>query len=451
MSFRLSRRFLLRGAAGAAIALPTLDAMLNSHGTAYAQGMAFPKRYVVWFFGNGVVLPRWRPAAQGQGTAWQLSEELMPLAAHKEQLTVVTGCNIRIPGRRGHHDGVAAMMSGAEIFPLPAGNAPYASRLTQRSLDQELADVIGTTTRFKSLQLRVSKRIVRGEGPTLAFLSHASPTAPLEAVENPVALFNQLFTGVMSAPNDPRNGLRTNVLDAVRDETRALQSKLGAADRTRLDQHLTGISELRQRILTLPSQPVGACRVPTAVTQTNSDVSGQEQIEAVNRVMGDLMAMALACDLTRVVTLQFSGSVGFHTFNWLGTGPRASEHSLTHDQNEQGKVHDSVVFSMRCLAQTLTAMKGVTEGSGTVLDNSAVLVTSDVSEGYTHSGNDYPILVAGSAGGALRTNMHYRAPNGRNTSDVLLALMQAVGGPTFTGVGAGGGRSTTPMREIMTS
>jgi hypothetical protein len=423
--------------------------MLNSHGTAYAQGMAFPKRYVLWFFGNGVILPRWRPAAQGQGTAWQLSEELMPLAAHKEQLTVVTGCNIRIPGRRGHHDGVAAMVSGAEIFPLPAGNAPYASRLTQRSLDQDLADVIGTQTRFKSLQLRVSKRIVRGEGPTLAFLSHASPTAPLEATENPVTLFNQLFMGVMPSANDPRNTLRTSVLDAVRDETRALQTKLGATDKARLDQHLTGIAELRQRIQTLPAQPVGACRPPSATTQTNADVSGQEQIEAVNRVMGDLLAMAFACDVTRVATVQFSGSVGFHTFNWLGSGPRASEHSLTHDQNEQGKVHDSVVFSMRCLAQNLASMKAITEGTRTVLDNSAVLVTSDVSEGYTHSGNDYPILVAGSAGGALRTNMHYRAPSGRNTSDVLLALMQAVGGPTFTGVGAGTGRSTTPMREIM--
>ncbi len=450
MAFRLSRRFMLKGA-GAAIALPTLEAMLNSHGTAYAQGQQFPKRYVMWFFGNGVNLPRWRPAAQGQGNAWQLSEQLQPLAALKDQLIVVGGCNVRIAGKRGHHDGVAAMVSGAEIFPLPAGNAPYASRLTQRSIDQDLADVIGTQTRFKSMQLRVSKRIVRGEGPTLAFLSHASPTAPLEATENPVTLFNQLFTGVMNSPNDPRNTLRTSVLDAVRDETRTLQTKLGAADRARLDQHLTGISELRQRVQQLPVAPTGACRVPGAPTQTNVDVNGQEQIEVVNGVMSDLMAMALACDLTRVVTYQFSGSVGFHTFNWLGTGPRASEHSLTHDQNEQGKVHDSVVFSMACFARTLTAMKNITEGPSTVLANSAVMCTSDVSEGFTHSGQDYPILVAGSAGGALRTNMHYRATGGRNTSDLLLSLMQAVGGPTFTAVGAGSGRSTTPMREIMTT
>lgn len=448
MTFRLARRTLLKGA-GAAIALPTLEAMLNSHGTAYAQGQQFPTRYVMWFFGNGVNLPRWRPSAQGQGAAWQLSEQLQPLAAHKSELAVVGGCNVRIPSKRGHHDGVAAMVSGAEIFPLPAGNAPYASRLTQRSIDQDLADVIGTTTRFKSLQLRVSKRIVRGEGPTLAFLSHASPTAPLEATENPVTLFNQLFTGVMNSPNDPRNGLRTSVLDAVRDETRTLHGKLGAADRARLDQHLTGIAELRQRVQQLPVMPTGACRVPGVPTQTNADVSGQEQIEAVNAVMSDLMAMALACDLTRVVTYQFSGSVGFHTFNWLGTGPRASEHALTHDQNEQGKVHDSVVFTMRCFARTLSAMKGLAEGPRTVLGNSAVLCTSDVSEGFTHSGQDYPIVIAGSAGGKLRTDLHYRATGGRNTSDVLLALMQAVGGPTFTAVGAGTGRSVTPMREIL--
>jgi hypothetical protein len=266
-----------------------------------------------------------------------------------------------------------------------------------------------------------------------------------------VTLFSQLFTGVMSAPNDPRNGLRVSVLDAVRDETRALQAKLGAADRARLDQHLTGISELRQRIQALPVQPVGACRVPAAPSQTNADVNGQEPLEAVNRVMSELVALAFACDLTRVVTMQFSGSVGNHTYSWLGAGPRASEHALTHDQNEQGKVHDAVVFTMRCFAQTLTALKGVTEGASTVLDHSAVLCTSDVSEGYTHSGNDYPILIAGSAGGRLRTNVHHRAAFGRNTSDVLLSLMQAVGGPTFTAVGAGTGRSTTPMQELVAS
>jgi hypothetical protein len=148
-------------------------------------------------------------------------------------------------------------------------------------------------------------------------------------------------------------------------------------------------------------------------------------------------------------TYQFSGSVGFHTFNWLGSGPRASEHSLTHDQNEQDKVHDSVVFSMKCFAQTLTSMRAISEGATNVLANSAVLCTSDVAEGYSHSSSDFPILVAGAAGGALRTNQHYRAMNGRNTSDVLLALMQAVGGSSFTSVGAGGGRSDSPMREIM--
>jgi hypothetical protein len=448
MTFRLSRRTVLRGA-GAAVALPTLHAMLNSHGTALAQGQPLPKRYLVWFFGNGVILPRWRPSSTGQGTAWQLSEELQPLMAHKDQLSVVSGFNIKVNGQRGHHDGVAALMSAADIFPLPAGGAPYSSRFTQPSLDQRLADVIGRSTKFKSMQMRVSKRVVTGEGPTLAYLSHASPSAPLEPEVNPARIFSSFFSNVMNSPNDPTNNLRSSVLDAVRDEARALHAKLGASDKARLDQHLTGISELRQRIQALPATPQGACRVPMAPTQTNADVSGQEPVEAVNRVMSDLIAMAFACDLTRVATLQFSGSVGFHTFNWVGSGPRATEHSLTHDQNEQGKVHDSVMFSMRCFAQTLTSLRAITEGGTTVLDQSAVLCTSDLAEGFTHSGNDYPILIAGRAGGALRTNQHIRIA-GRNTSDALLSLMQAVGGTaSFASVGAGPAMSNTPLRELL--
>src|SRR3954468_15157192 len=127
---KLSRRTILRGAS-AAVALPTLEAMLNSHGTAYAQNNTpLPLRFMTWFFGNGVLRSKWTPAATGG--SWQLTEQLGGLvdAAKgidvKSYVNVVSGYDVKTPNLRGHHNGVAAMMSGAPFIPLtPTGGAGY--------------------------------------------------------------------------------------------------------------------------------------------------------------------------------------------------------------------------------------------------------------------------------------------------------------------------------------
>src|SRR5688500_9189088 len=107
----LSRRHVLRGVAGgvvASIALPTLEVMLNTHGTAYAQGTPFPKRFGVFFWGNGVRLARWNPAATGTG--WQLSEELAGLSNVKNYVSVVSGMEIKTGNERGHHAGCVGIL-----------------------------------------------------------------------------------------------------------------------------------------------------------------------------------------------------------------------------------------------------------------------------------------------------------------------------------------------------
>src|SRR5687767_472767 len=118
--FRLSRRTLLKGL-GAAVALPTLEAMLNTHGTAYASGGELPKRFATFFFGNGVVLDRWRPALTGP--SWQPSPALAPLSAVKDYVNVVTGYRVKTPRVRAHHDGASAILSGYPIIELPPGSA----------------------------------------------------------------------------------------------------------------------------------------------------------------------------------------------------------------------------------------------------------------------------------------------------------------------------------------
>jgi hypothetical protein len=450
----LARRSLLRGS-GALLALPLFEAMLDGHGEALADGTALPKRLAVWFFGNGVILPKWVPSSVG--ATWQ-SEELAPLLDPargidvKSYVNVVSGYNVKTPNLRGHHNGVAAMLSGAPFIPLPHNGAGYSSKFSIKSIDQVAADAIGAGNTIKSLQIAVSKRYTTGEGPTLRYLSHRGPDEPLPQVTNPATLFNTLFGSFTPKdPTDPRDRLRASVLDAVRDDAKRLQAKLGTQDKQRLEAHLTGISEVRTRILALPPKLTSSCSKPGAPTQTNQDVGGVEPMEAVSNVMSDLLALAFACDLTRVATFQFSGSVGGHCYKDLSPNtPRDNEHAITHDDQQQDKVHAATVFTVRCLAYTLSKLQKSIEGAGNVLDNSAVLVTSDVAEGLSHGIDNYPILVAGKAGGALRyPGIHHRG-TGQNTSQVLLSLMKAVVGPQVSSAGAAEGLATTACTQILT-
>ena len=443
--FLLNRRTLLKGF-GAAVALPTLDAMLNSHGTAYADGAPVPKRFATFFFGNGVILSRWRPAATG--SSWSLTEELAPLVNVKSYVNVVSGYKVKIPNLRGHHTGAAGILSGYPFIALPPGGAPYNSKFGGPSVDQVAADAIGTTTTFPSIQVAVSKRLTRGEGPTLQFISHRGPDSPLPQEFNPAALFSRLFaTFTAQDPTDPRDRLRASVLDAVKEDTRRLQAKLGAPDRARLDAHLESINEVRSRILALPPALTSSCVLPDPPTEDNHDISGIEQLESVSRVMSDLLALAWACDLTRVASYQFSGSVGSTVYSAIGQTD--GEHSLTHDAQRQNDVHAAVVYVMNRFAYLLEKLKASQEGSGNLLDNSCILFSSDVCEGLVHSITDYPILVAGRAGGFFKyPGIHHRSMTSDNTSDVLLTCLRAVGA-NVDSVGSEGGLSTTLSTGII--
>ena len=443
--FLLSRRRLLQGV-GAAVALPTLEAMLNSHGTAYAGGAPLPKRFATFFFGNGVILNRWRPPTVGAN--WELTPELAPLAEVKSYVNVVSGYRVKIPNLRGHHTGAAGILSGHPFIPLPPEGAPYNSKFGGPSVDQLAADAIGSQTTFPSIQVAVSKRLTRGEGPTLQFISHRGPDTPLPQEFNPAALFDRLFASFDPRdPTDPRDRLRASVLDAVREDARRLQARIGASDRARLDAHLTGISEVRSRILALPPQFTSACVLPEPPTEDNRDIAGIEQLQAVSTVMSDLLALAWACDLTRVASYQFSGSVGATVYSALGH--TTGEHTLTHDAQRQNDVHNAVVFVVERFAYFLGKLKASVEGTGNLLENSCILFSSDVCEGLVHSITDYPILVAGRAGGFLRyPGVHHRSTTQENTSDVLLTCLRAVGAH-LPSVGSGGGLSDSPCSGIV--
>lgn len=438
--FRLPRRTFLHGL-GTAIALPALEAMSGLGSRARAGGIA-PQRLLVFFFGNGVIPERWTPGDTGPD--WTPSEELAPLAGVKDYVSVVSGFDVKTPDHQMHHTGACGMMSGYPIIEIVAGNGDgdHSSKFGGPSIDQVAADLIGSRTPFPSLQLAVSKRPRDDEGTTCQYLSHKGPDQPLPPTTSPADLFTKLFGAVgPTDPDDPLAALRVSVLDAVEDDVARLRPRLSASDKQRLDAHLTGISELRQQLLAAP--PV--CTLPDPVTDQNEDVDGIERISTVSHLMSDLVALAFACDMTRVLTYQFHGAQAWTIFSDLGHG--TDEHALTHS-DAQDDVHDTVVYVMDHFAYLLAKLRDTPDLEGNLLDNSCVLCVTECSRGYDHSIVDMPILVAGKAGGYLRyPGVHYREV-GANTSDVLLTCMQAVG-TGVTSVGGDEGTSETPCAGIV--
>ncbi len=465
----LNRRTVLRGAFGAGIAalgLPVLEAMLNSHGTALAGGAPLPVRFMSWFWGNGVRLDQWVPSAPlagnnpdgdnprfttglTEGDAWQLSAELQPLLLVKDRLSVLSGFYNRAgsAGRRGHHDGSAGCLSGTPFIALDAAEGSYSSKFGGPTLDQVIVNRLqaqGVNTYMPSLHVGVSKRLTQGEGPSLWHISHKGPDEPIASVLSPQTVYDQLFSNFVP-PTDPSGKLRSDMLDAIANDAKRLKLRVGKADQLRLDAHIASVAQLRQQVAALP--PI--CTAPAAPTQTNDDVDGKEPLEEVAHVMADLVAVAFSCDSTRVATWQQSGSVG-GTVYWM-TGATTEEHGLSHEPGGQALIHAAVVFNMKCLGYLLERLRATPEGDSNLLERSAITVVSDAAQGITHSNFDMPFLVAGGGGGRLKSNLHYRSSNDRNqaknTSDILLSVLQCFD-EGATEVGAGAGYSNTPLNVI---
>ena len=453
--FRLHRRTMLRGAIGGsavALGLPVLEAMLGGNGDAYADGSGLPCRMVTWFFGNGCAVAdvnntgagiRFAPGETGPGFA--PTPQLQPLADRGvlEYCSVLSGFDIAAAAehRRGHHDGVAGFFSGYPFVELPPNGANYASKFGGPSIDQVAAERLAGQTVIPSIQMAISKRIVGGEGPTLQYLSHQGPDQPLAPYFDPREAWDKLF-GTFTVPDDPAKPARLSALDAVREDVQRLQMRVGANDRMRLESHLDAVAQLRGQIDALA--PV--CTLPPQTPQSNDDIEGQEQIEAVNAVMSELLAIAFACDITRVGSIQFTGSVGYTVFNNLGL--TRGHHDLTHDAAENEAVDQATIFTMDQFGVLLAALRDMPEGDGNVLDNSCILLGSDAAAGLTHSVFDQPCIVAGGGGGMLtHPGVHYRSDTGENASDILLSCLQTVD-PAATEAGGGIGRSTTPCSAL---
>jgi hypothetical protein len=421
----LNRRMFLRGALAAggiaALPLPILDGMLNSHGTAFAAGEELPKRYVTWFFGNGILPPLWIPSSTGAD--WQLSEQLKPLADVKDYLTVVSGLVNKFQTQSFHPVGSAASTTGGGV----ADNSAVVP-----SIDQLVADKLQGKALIRSLEIGVSDATPNGAENTLHAVSHSGKNAPNYPEFDPAAVFKRLFKGAM--PSDPAaqkaDQAEKSVLDAVLADAEELKPKLSATDRVRLEKHMDGIRQIELGL----GRMTASCDAPADPTSQN--VLRDKKSEApkpVNDVMSQMLSVALSCSQAHTASVVFTLPAAHVYYRGLGTDMNDDFHdTICHtdsgDNAHQTRVNRGVIYAMECLATLLGAMKGVTEGAGTLLDNSLVYVTSCCSWGKVHSYDEWPVLLVGKGGGALKGNQHLRF-QGENHSKVLFSIASLMGSP----------------------
>jgi hypothetical protein len=451
--FRLDRRTLLKGLAGGAavsVALPLLECMMDTNGEALAQGRPLPKRFGVWFWGNGVRRAHWTPS--GAGLGWTAAAEMQPLIAAglRDWFSPVTGLEVKT-ATHPHHSGMSAIMTGARYQQLGTTRDTIVTTFSRQSIDQYVADHVmadpATRTRFRSIEAGVCRFHGTDEGTTFQHLSHNGPNNPNQSEYSPLSLFNRLF-GMGSAPQ--ASVARQSVLTAVQGDIRALQPRVSSADRTRLEQHFDSVRAIEARL----GAPPPSCTAPERPMADYGDVMGQEQIEQKNRVMSDIVALALACDLSRVFSMQFS-TCGAGTVFWMVPGFRSGMHQTCHDERasadpatQQPMVHQATTFTMQQLAYFLARLRDTPDGASNVLQNSTVLCTTELSEGYNHSNDEYPILLAGRAGGRLRAGFHWRSGSRENTSRALITALRAFGHPAAS-YGVGPGESSAVISELL--
>lgn len=451
----LSRRTMLRGAAsGAAVALalPTLEAMIGSNGAAAADaepifGVFYWANGMPWHAGHGPMqagapeAPNpdvWTP--QTTGADYAPSELLSPLAPWKP--SVVTGLTPHTevppqpPGQEdGHMRGFMVALTGDRIRPEGFDHPSHTLTALRPSLDQYVAKhpafYASGKPRFSSLVLGVSPARFHDYGHWNA-ISYNGPDSLNLPLQDPGQLFDILF----SVPTDvDLMGRRAKLLDAVVDDAKSLRAKLGAADKARLDAHLEHLNEVKHR-LELTGQ---LCATPPKPGPT-------DDLIAKTGIMADLLASALACNMTRVFSFMLTSPATTHVFNNLGV-PN-DMHATCHAGDWQA-VKNITLYQMQAFAKLLERLSATPDPMGqTLLDRSVIFGTSEYGEGWQHSVAEMPCLLVGRGGGALKQGVHVRDPGG-NYSKAHVTMLRAIGlqTPEF---GFNGGQTSEAFKDILT-
>ena len=428
---RQSRRGFLAGL-GATAALAPFLPLLNASGAE-----ARPLRIILWFTPHGTIYDQWKPS--GGVADFELSAILKPLERHRSKITVLDGLKIQADGVGAPHTkGPPLLFTGSPLiadttFTREDGSGgAYYGWNSAPSVDQVIASAIKPPTPYGSLEFGVRSG---GNHPGSRII-YSGPQAPLAPETDPWAAFGRLIGGAgqtLEAQAQLR-AQKKSVLDLVAAELAEIQLRAPAADRGKIDAHLTAVRAIEQRL----EKQANACRALELGPAIEASTAANTPV--VFDRMIDVMAASLACDLTRVMSMQYrvGENDGGYTYDWLGISDQ-EHHLLTHeaDTNAEARQKLAKIYTWYTerFAYFLDQLDQVPEGDGTLLDNCLVVWGSELGKGNSHSFERVPFVLAGGAAGQLSTGRYLQFDNVAHNR-LLVSLCRLMGLPEVATFGS---------------
>ena len=433
----LSRRHFLRGL-GVCVALPALESLSSARLLAAAAepqlattASGAPLRMAFLYIPNGVNVKCWKPT--GEGTDYELGETLQPLADFRQDLQVFTGFEHKNgwaggDGPGDHARANATILTGAR----PKKTAGSDIRLGI-SVDQVAANHVGHETRFASLELScdgVRKSGSCDSGYSCAYqynLAWRSETTPLAPESDPRLVFERLF-GSGNGEDRQRNyrerqARQRSILDFVIDDAQRLERQLGRNDRQKLDEYLTGVRDIEQRIER--AERFGDLPDPGVEAPSGIPKEYREHI----RLMCDVLTMAFQTDSTRVATFLLAHDGSNRNFKDIGVSD--GHHNLSHHQSKPEtleKIARIDRFYAEQFAYFLKKLRETKDVDGkSLLDNSMVVYCAGLSDGNRHNHDDLPVVLAGHGGGALTPGRHVDLGTNTPMTNLYVRMLNTMG------------------------
>ena len=392
MAHLLSRRAFLKGT-GVCLSLPLLDAMCPAFGQSAAP---VPRRMVAIETNMGILPQFFFPDKAGRDFA--LTPYLERLASHRDQMTVFSG--VSLPGVTGAHAAERCFLTGTP-HPERGGFRNWVS------LDQYAAELIGNRTRYPSLVLAVS-----GENPTL---SYTRSGAPIPAEKSPKKLFQKLF--VQGKPEEVEANIEAlrqgrSMLDFVGDQSKRLNKSLSAADQRRMDQYLTSVRELEQRLAS--SQEWEKKPKPHVDAQPPDDIEDAREFVKRTKLTFDVVKLALETDSSRIVSI-FIDTTVIHNITHHGNRPEVIAELRAKEEGQFGALNDF-----------LTSLAQTKEESQSLLDRTSVLYGTCMGSANSHANTNLPVLLAG---GGYKHGQHlaFDTENNYPLSNLYVSMLQRLG------------------------
>ena len=419
----LPRRTMLRGL-GATVALPFLDAMLPAFSLRGRAAIKPVSRFQTFYVPNGMAMPFWE--VKGEGTAFELSPILEPLAAFRNQMTVLSGI-------KATWNYIHAGASGSFLTGTPKGGTNEIEIVADVSMDQVLAKHLAGETLVPSLELSMDAPANAGACTGILScvythtLSWKSRTQPLPMEWNPRAVFETLFGDSGStgrAAREARLQQHKSLLDSVTGKLAALKRELGPQDQIKIDQYTESVRDVEQRI-------------QKAEEQIGIDLPWIEQPQGAPPVfedhlalMLDLQRIAFQSDLTRVISFMIGKEQSARPYPQIGV-PEA-HHPLSHHNNVPELVERMSRinrYHVQLFSQYLAKLRATPDGDGSLLDHMTILYGSGISTSTTHDGNNLPLLVMGGGNGTLKGGRHLSYADTPNNANLLVTLLDKMGVP----------------------